>query len=208
MCYAHLFCFPGKETMWIFHPHFFHSLFSLVSSSRGRFGASRSRAEAPLLLLYTALLLMRLHCGASSRCQTARPLTTPFESKMWSECPIKMTNIKKIASETKCTIVVIGDSRTGKSALLHRFVHKTFQPVSFLKTWHLFPLFVPITNNRDFFNNEWESFVIDVQLVFFLTFLCSLVSLYSEKLKKLLPLLKIDIFFKVIWISWHTPTLN
>lgn len=40
-----------------------------------------------------------------------------------------MTNIKKIASETKCTIVVIGDSRTGKSALLHRFVHKTFQPV-------------------------------------------------------------------------------
>ena len=44
-----------------------------------------------------------------------------------------MTNIKKIASETKCTIVVIGDSRTGKSALLHRFVHKTFQPVSFLK---------------------------------------------------------------------------
>eukprot|EP00093_Oithona_nana_P012288 12288.XXX_509788_505627_1 [CDS] Oithona nana genome sequencing. len=40
-----------------------------------------------------------------------------------------MTNIKKIASEAKCTIVVIGDSRTGKSVLLHRFVHKTFQPV-------------------------------------------------------------------------------
>ena len=35
----------------------------------------------------------------------------------------------KIASETKCTIVVVGDSRTGKSALLHRFVHKSFQPV-------------------------------------------------------------------------------
>ena len=35
----------------------------------------------------------------------------------------------KIASETKCTIVVVGDSRTGKSALLHRVVHKTFQPV-------------------------------------------------------------------------------
>ena len=42
---------------------------------------------------------------------------------------IKMTN-KKIASETKCTVVVVGDSRTGKSALLQRFVHKNFQPVS------------------------------------------------------------------------------
>ena len=102
-----------------------------------------------------------------------------------------MTNIKKIASETKCTIVVIGDSRTGKSALLHRFVHKTFQPVSFLKhdIYFLFLCQSPII--VIFFNNEWESFVIDVQLVFFLTFLCSLVSLYSEKLKKLL---EIDIF--------------
>ena len=42
----------------------------------------------------------------------------------------KMTNIK-IASETKCTVVVVGDSRTGKSALLQRFSQKTFQPVSF-----------------------------------------------------------------------------
>ena len=42
---------------------------------------------------------------------------------------IKMTN-KKIASETKCTVVVVGDSRTGKSALLQRFVHRNFQPVS------------------------------------------------------------------------------
>ena len=39
-----------------------------------------------------------------------------------------MTNIK-IASETKCTVVVVGDSRTGKSALLQRFSQKTFQPV-------------------------------------------------------------------------------
>ena len=38
-------------------------------------------------------------------------------------------DMTKIASETKCTIVVVGDSRTGKSALLHRFVHKSFQPV-------------------------------------------------------------------------------
>ena len=60
-------------------------------------------------------------------------------SNNWSKFPqselteltieIKMTN-KKIASETKCTVVVVGDSRTGKSALLQRFVHKNFQPVS------------------------------------------------------------------------------
>ena len=46
---------------------------------------------------------------------------------MWKkQTSLDMT---KIASETKCTIVVVGDSRTGKSALLHRFVHKSFQPV-------------------------------------------------------------------------------
>ena len=35
----------------------------------------------------------------------------------------------KIASETKCTVVVVGDSRTGKSALLQRFVHKKFTSI-------------------------------------------------------------------------------
>lgn len=41
---------------------------------------------------------------------------------------LEMTNMK-IASETRCTVVVVGDSRTGKSALLQRFVHQNFQPV-------------------------------------------------------------------------------
>jgi GTPase SAR1 family protein len=47
-------------------------------------------------------------------------------------------DMTKIASETKCTIVVVGDSRTGKSALLHRFVHKSFQPVRHVLTLLLF----------------------------------------------------------------------
>ena len=53
-----------------------------------------------------------------------------FAYIMWILFWIKSSQVMtKIASETKCTIVVVGDSRTGKSALLHRFVHKSFQPV-------------------------------------------------------------------------------
>ena len=36
--------------------------------------------------------------------------------------------IKK-ASEVKCTVVVVGDSRVGKTALIQRFVNKTFKQV-------------------------------------------------------------------------------
>ena len=42
----------------------------------------------------------------------------------------KMTNMK-MASETQCTVVVAGDSRVGKTALIQRFVNKTFQQVSY-----------------------------------------------------------------------------
>ena len=41
---------------------------------------------------------------------------------------LKMTNMK-LASETQCTVVVAGDSRIGKTALIQRFVNKTFQQV-------------------------------------------------------------------------------
>ena len=40
----------------------------------------------------------------------------------------KMTNLKK-ASEVRCTVVVVGDSRVGKTALIQRFVNKTFKQV-------------------------------------------------------------------------------
>ncbi|TRY61837.1 hypothetical protein TCAL_17203 [Tigriopus californicus] len=36
-----------------------------------------------------------------------------------------MTNLKK-ASQTKCTVVVLGDSKTGKTSLITRFVKGTF----------------------------------------------------------------------------------
>ena len=39
-----------------------------------------------------------------------------------------MTNMK-IASEVQCTVVVVGDSRTGKTSLIQRFVNNTFQQV-------------------------------------------------------------------------------
>jgi GTPase SAR1 family protein len=39
-----------------------------------------------------------------------------------------MTNMK-LASETECTVVVAGDSRVGKTAIIQRFVNKTFQQV-------------------------------------------------------------------------------
>ena len=35
----------------------------------------------------------------------------------------------KIASEVKCTVVVVGDSRTGKTSLIQRFVNNTFNQV-------------------------------------------------------------------------------
>jgi GTPase SAR1 family protein len=56
-----------------------------------------------------------------------------------------MTNLK-IASETKCTVVVVGDSRTGKSALLTRFVHKTFQQVRQCLNSTLLYIGCPITH--------------------------------------------------------------
>jgi GTPase SAR1 family protein len=40
-----------------------------------------------------------------------------------------MTNLK-LSSEMACTVVVVGDSRVGKTALIQRFVQKTFQQVS------------------------------------------------------------------------------
>ena len=39
-----------------------------------------------------------------------------------------MTNMK-IASEVQCTVVVVGDSRTGKTSLIQRFVNNTFNQV-------------------------------------------------------------------------------
>jgi GTPase SAR1 family protein len=39
-----------------------------------------------------------------------------------------MTNLK-LSSETSCTVVVVGDSRVGKTSLIQRFVQKTFQQV-------------------------------------------------------------------------------
>ena len=35
----------------------------------------------------------------------------------------------KIASEVQCTVVVVGDSRTGKTSLIQRFVNNTFNQV-------------------------------------------------------------------------------
>ena len=40
-----------------------------------------------------------------------------------------MTNMK-IASEVGCTVVVVGDSRIGKTSLIQRFVKNTFNQVS------------------------------------------------------------------------------
>ena len=39
-----------------------------------------------------------------------------------------MTNMK-IASEVGCTVVVVGDSRIGKTSLIQRFVKNTFNQV-------------------------------------------------------------------------------
>ena len=39
-----------------------------------------------------------------------------------------MTNMK-IASEVGCTVVVVGDSRIGKTSLIQRFVKNTFSQV-------------------------------------------------------------------------------
>ena len=41
-----------------------------------------------------------------------------------------MTNMK-IASEVQCTVVVVGDSRTGKTSLIQRFVNNSFASVHF-----------------------------------------------------------------------------
>ena len=119
--------------MWIFHPHFFHSLFSLVSSSRGRFGASRRSSSAVLHCCSWCAVWRKFQSlpdGQTAQNPFCRPPNLKCEVLSARKNRVKMTNIKKMASEAKCTIVVIGDSRTGKSVLLHRFVHKTFQPVS------------------------------------------------------------------------------
>ena len=55
--------------------------------------------------------------------------TDCFKSKHIVSNSNKMTNMK-MASETQCTVVVAGDSRVGKTALIQRFVNKTFQQVS------------------------------------------------------------------------------
>ena len=134
--------------MWIFHPHFFHSLFSLVSSSRGRFGASRRSSSAVLHCCSWCAVWRKFQSlpdGQTAQNPFCRPPNLKCEVLSARKNRVKMTNIKKMASEAKCTIVVIGDSRTGKSVLLHRFVHKTFQPVSKKSNWHL-PFF-PIINS-------------------------------------------------------------
>ena len=40
-----------------------------------------------------------------------------------------MANKKKMASRMRCSVVVLGDSRAGKSAIIRRFVEGTFSEV-------------------------------------------------------------------------------
>ena len=40
-----------------------------------------------------------------------------------------MANKKKMASRMRCSVVVLGDSRAGKSALIRRFVEGKFSEV-------------------------------------------------------------------------------
>ena len=60
--------------------------------------------------------------------------TTGGGDTMTNTARKKTATIKK-ASEVKCTVVVVGDSRVGKTALIQRFVNKTFKQVNAFKDY-------------------------------------------------------------------------